>query len=101
MLGRSPFAKLVRSQLDVFVQDHRVLLDEAAQRLTAYNRAERSDAEELYGDYVDSTDAVADALAEMRDHYARTLDDPDAYVEAFNRAARRRLPGVADDLENH
>ena len=41
-------------------------------------RAERDEAEELYGDYVDAVETGTELLADMRDHYARTLDDPDA-----------------------
>jgi erythromycin esterase-like protein len=97
---RSRFGAIVDTQLDVFVRDHRDLLDEVDERLAAYNRADRSEAEELYGDYVDAVDAAADALAEMRDHYARTVDDPDGYERAFNRAAARRLPQSARELDS-
>jgi hypothetical protein len=84
----------------MFVRDRRDLIDDVEERLAAYNRAERSDAEELYGDYVDAVDAAADALAEMRDRYADTVDDPDGYAQAFNRAAARRLPEYARELES-
>jgi hypothetical protein len=36
----------------------------------------------------------------MRDHYAATVSDPDAYVHEFNRAVARRLPAFAGELEN-
>jgi len=57
-----------------------------------YDRADRGDAEEAYGDYMDVVDAVKDALADMRDGYARTLDETagEEYVATFERAARRR-----------
>ena len=97
---RSRFAGIVDTQLDVFVRDHRDLIDEVDQRIAAYNRADRSEAEELYGDYVDAVDAAADALAEMRDSYARTVDDPEEYERAFNRAAARRLPEYGRELES-
>jgi hypothetical protein len=100
VFGRSRFGKLVEMQLDLFVRDHRTELGDVGERLEAYNRADRSDAEELYGDYVDAVDAVADALAAVRDHYAATLDDEGAYVRTFNRAAARRLPDVARELQN-
>jgi hypothetical protein len=95
---RSRFAGIVETQLDVFVRDQHALIDEAERCLAAYNRADRDEAEELYGDYVDAVDAAADALAEMRDHYARTVAAPDEYADAFNRAAARRLPEYAREL---
>ena len=100
MLGRSRFAKIVATQLDVFVRDHRNVIEEARQRLDQYNRAERSEAEELYGDYVDAVETGTEILADMRDHYARTVDDPDGYVDAFNRAVAKRLPEYALEIEN-
>jgi hypothetical protein len=36
----------------------------------------------------------------MRDHYARTIDDPDDYLRTFNRAVAKRLPEYALELEN-
>ena len=100
MFGRSRFGKLVEMQLDVFLADHRALLADADDRLAAYNRADRSEAEELYGDYVDAVDVAVDALVDMRDHYARSVDDPADYVRAFDRAVARRLPAYAAALEN-
>jgi hypothetical protein len=100
MLGRSRFAKLVETQLDVFVRDHPEVLDEVGERLAAYNRADRSEAEELYGDYLDAVETGTEILADMRDHYARTLDAPDEYVRAFNRAVAKRLPEYALRLED-
>jgi FMN phosphatase YigB (HAD superfamily) len=100
VFGRSRFAKLVDSQLDVFLHDRRDLVEDVSERLDAYNRSDRAEAEELYGDYVDAVDNAVDALAEMRDHYARSVDDPDEYVRAFDRAVARRLPEYAAALQN-
>jgi hypothetical protein len=100
MLGRSRFAKIVTTQLDVFVRDHRDVIEEARQRLEQYNRAERSESEELYGDYVDAVETGTEILADMRDHYAATVDDADDYERAFNRAVAKRLPEFALELEN-
>jgi hypothetical protein len=97
---RSRFAEIVDTQLEMFVHDRRDLIEDVQQRLAAYNRADRAEAEELYGDYVDAVDVAADALAAMRDSYARTLDEPDEYARAFNRAAGRRLPEYARELES-
>ena len=38
-------------------------------------------------------------LADMRDHFARTLDDADEYVGAFNRVVAKRLPAYSDAVE--
>jgi hypothetical protein len=100
IFGRRRFAPLVESQLDVFVQDHGDLVEAARQRLADYDRADRAEAEERYGDYVDAVDEGADLLAEIRDGYARTVDDPDGYVRTFNRAVARRLPELAFRIEN-
>jgi hypothetical protein len=100
MFGRNRFAKLIDTQLDVFVRDHRDVLDDVEKRLEAYNRADRSEAEELYGDYVDAVETGTEILADMRDHYAQTVDDPDAYIRTFNRAVAKRLPEYALEIEN-
>jgi hypothetical protein len=100
MFRRSRFAKLIDTQLDVFVREHREVLDEAEQRLEVYNRADRSEAEELYGDYVDAVETGTEILADMRDHYAQTVDTPEEYIRAFNRAVGKRLPEFAHEIEN-
>lgn len=100
MLGRSPYAKLIDTQLDLFMRDHRDVLDDVGERLRAYNSADRDDAEELYGDYVDAVETGTEILADLRDHYARTLDDPDRYVRDFDRAVKRRLPEFGLEIEN-
>ncbi len=100
MFGRSRYAKVIDSQLDLFVREQRDVIDEAAERLELYNRADRSEAEELYGDYVDAVETGTEILADMRDHYGATLDDRDAYTTAFNRAVARRLPQFATEIQN-
>jgi hypothetical protein len=90
---RRRFADVVGRQLHVFAEDEaRGLLAEVQEMKERYDRADRDDAEEAYGDYMDVVDAVKDALADMRDGFARTLDDSAAeeYAAAFERAARRR-----------
>lgn len=95
MFGRSRFAKLAETQIELFLREHADVVADAAERLAAYDRAERTEAEELYGDYVDAVDTGAEILAEMRDHFARTVDDADEYVDAFNRVVAKRLPAYA------
>ena len=93
---RNRFGELVRRQLDLFAEDEAVLLEEANEAERAYDAAEREEAEELYGDYQLVLDSVAERLGELRDTYARTLDESaaDEYAAAFERAARRRHPRV-------
>jgi hypothetical protein len=100
VFGRSRYTEVVDAQIALFVTERRSMIDEARQRLDRYNRGDRSDAEELYGDYVDAVEAGTEILAEMRDHYGATLDDPDAYVTAFNRAVAKRLPEFGAEIEN-
>ena len=68
----------------------------AGSALDAYNSASKDEAEELYGDYVDTVDLARDALLEYRDTYARTLDAEaaEAYEDVFNDLARKRLPSA-------
>jgi hypothetical protein len=100
MLRRARYTKIIDAQLDLFVHDNEYVLDDVADRLEAYNRAERNQAEELYGDYVDSVETGTEILADMRDHYAATLEQPDAYLREFNRAVARRLAPFALEIEN-
>ena len=100
MFRRKQFASLIDSQLDLFLRDRRDVLEEVRERLEAYNRASRDEAEELYGDYLDAVETGTEILADMRDHYARSLEDPDGYVREFNRAVARRLPEYALEIEN-
>jgi hypothetical protein len=98
ILRRAPFREVISRQLDVFGADEADgLLAEVAARKRVYDDAERDEAEEAYGDYVDAIDAVKDALAEMRDRFAATLDEEEAekYAPAFENAARRRWRWLA------
>jgi len=100
MFGRSRFKKLIDAQLDLFVREHRDVIEDVHARLEAYHVADRSQAEELYGDYVDAVETGTEILADMRDHYARTVADADEYVRAFNRAVEKRLPEYGLEIEN-
>jgi isocitrate dehydrogenase kinase/phosphatase len=100
MFGRARFTNVIESQLELFEREHADAIDEAQERLDAYNRAERDEAEELYGDYVDAVETGTEILADLRDHYAQTLEDPERYVREFNRAVAKRLPRFALEIEN-
>ena len=86
------FADLIARQLDVFTEDSGDVFEEIRYRKGLYDRADRDDAEELYGDYIDAVETGTEALAEMRDRFKRTLDDDAAeeYEQEFNRAVKRR-----------
>jgi hypothetical protein len=102
MFGRGRYANLISRQLDLFEREHADVIREAQERLALYNAAERDEAEELYGDYVDALETGTEALADLRDHFARTLDDDAAerYEREFNRAVAKRFAPFALDLEN-
>ena len=74
-LGRRRFVDVIERQLDLFSADEAELLDEAAASDAAWTSAPREESEERYGDYQLVVDAVADRLAEIRDHYASALDE--------------------------
>jgi isocitrate dehydrogenase kinase/phosphatase len=102
MFRRRRFADLIARQLDLFERDHADVIAEAQARLDAYNRAERDEAEELYGDYVDAVEAGTEILADMRWEYTRTLDDDatEEYEAEFNRAVMKRLPRFGLEIDN-
>jgi hypothetical protein len=102
-LGRGGrFRDLIARQLDLFEREQRDLIEEAAQRLEAYNLAERDEAEARYGDYLDVVESGTEILADLRDAYARTLEEgiDERYEREFNGAVARRLPRFAAELEN-
>jgi hypothetical protein len=97
-LRRDPFRDVVARQLELFAVDESDgLLADVRDLEQRYNRTDREASEEAYGDYVDAVDAVTDALADMRDRFAATLDDEAAeeYEHAFENAARRRWRWLA------
>ena len=102
MMFRRPFADLIRRQLDLFAEGHADLIAEVAAAERAYDRADRDDAEERYGDYSDLVETATEALADLRDHFAATLEEEPAerYCEAFNRAILKRWPPFALEIEN-
>jgi isocitrate dehydrogenase kinase/phosphatase len=102
MFGRARFRDVIGRQLDLFEREHADVVREAQERLELYNAAPRDEAEELYGDYVDALETGTEILADLRDHFARTLEEADAerYEREFNAAVAKRLRPFALDLEN-
>ena len=86
--------RVVAAQLDLFVEEHGELLEDCERALAAYNGAPREEAEGRYGDYLDLVETGNELLADMRDHYAASLDEGAAadYERLFARAVARRLP---------
>lgn len=99
---RGRFDELVQRQLALFEVDERELLQEAAAAEEEWNRVGRDEAEEAYGDYQLVVDAIADRLLDIRESFARTIDDDAAeeYVAAFSRAATRRFRRYATLLSD-
>ena len=97
---RSKYAAVIDAQLDLFLREHQDVLEDVATRLEQYNAAERDEAEELYGDYVDAVETGTELLADLRDNYAQALEDPEPYLHDFNRAVAKRLPEYALEIEN-
>ena len=101
-LRRARFADLISRQLDLFERDHRGLINNCVAAERTYNRADRDQAEERYGDYVDLVETGTEVLADLRDNFASTLDDDaaDEYVAAFNRAVLKRFRRFALEIED-
>jgi hypothetical protein len=100
---RNRFADLISRQLDVFAEDEaHGLLEEVRDAKAKYDRADRDEAEEVYGDYVDVVEAATEALADMRWRYAETLDEAGVaeYEAAFNRAVQKRWPPLGLEIDN-
>ncbi len=102
MFRRKRFADLISRQLDLFEREHAGVIAEAETRLDAYNRADRDEAEELYGDYVDVVETGTEILADIRWSFWKTLDDDtaEAYEAEFNRAVAKRFPRFGFEIEN-
>jgi hypothetical protein len=101
VIRRRRFSDLVRRQLDLFEGEHAGLLRDCAAAEGAYNRSERDEAEERFGDYLDLVETGTEVLARLRDGYAATLDEVAAeeYEVAFNRAVAKRFRPFALRIE--
>ena len=102
MIFRRRFDDVVSRQLDLFEREHAGLIADCAAAERAYDRAHRSEAEERYGDYVDLVETATELLADIRDHFASTLEEQAAeeYERTFNRAVLKRLPRFALEIED-
>ena len=102
MFRRKRFADVIARQLDLFEREQRMLIEQCVRAERAYDRADRAEAEERYGDYVDLVETGTEILADLRDRFAETLDEATAeeYEEAFNRGVAKRFPRFALEIEN-
>jgi hypothetical protein len=98
---RRRFREVIERQLAFFEQDDFDLRTDVDRALEKYDGAERDEAEELYGDYQLTIEAATDRLAELRDTYARTLDEREAerFVREFNDAVVERWRDLALTIE--
>jgi hypothetical protein len=98
---RGRFVDLVERQVALFAAENEGLIRDTEAALAAYNRAARDEAEERYGDYLDLVETGTDALVELRDNFAATLDEDsyEEYHEVFNRTVRKRLPRFGLELD--
>jgi hypothetical protein len=101
-LRRARFSDLIERQLDLFARENRGLIEDCIAAERSYNRADRDEAEERYGDYVDLVETGTEVLADLRDHFASTLDEEAAeeYDAAFNRAVLKRFRRFALEIED-
>jgi hypothetical protein len=100
---RGRFADVIARQLDVFAEDEaHGLLEEVREAKAKYDHADRDEAEEVYGDYVDVVEAATEALADMRWRYMATLDEArgEEYEAAFNSAVQKRWPPLGLEIDN-
>jgi hypothetical protein len=95
------FAQIIESQLDLFEQQDADFLARVDNAERDYDRADRDDAEEAFGRFQELVEHGTEALAEMRDAYAATLDSDSAddYIAEFNAAIHRRLPRFALEID--
>ena len=103
MLRRKRFSDVIARQLDVFAEDEaNGLFAEVREKKELYDRVDRSEAEEMYGDYVDVVEATTEALVDMRYRFRSTLDEAtgEEYEEAFNRAVKKRWPHLGLEIDN-
>jgi len=95
------FGELIDRQLDLFEREDADFLARVDEAEREYDRADREDAEEVFGRFQELVEHGTEALAELRDAYASSLDEDSAaeYVAEFNETVRRRLPRFALEIE--
>src|SRR5581483_2076546 len=99
---RRRFADVIERQLRLFAEEHAELIQQVDRAERIYDRADREQAEYRYSEYADLVEEATEILADLRDHFASTLDEPaeERYCAAFNRAVLKRWPPFALEIEN-
>jgi len=99
---RQRYADVIHRQLELFRREQAGLFGEIDAAEERYDRADRDEAEELYGDYQDLVETGTEILADLRDHFASSLGERAAeqYEAEFNDAVRRDLPRFGLEIEN-
>jgi hypothetical protein len=98
----SRFSDVISRQLDLFEVDQRAVIEDAETALQKYNAADRDEAEARYEEYLDLVETGTEELAALRDNFASVMDEEAAedYEAEFNRAAARRFPRFALEIED-
>jgi hypothetical protein len=93
---------VIRRQLDLFEREQTALIVECEESERAYDAADRGEAEERYGEYLDLVETGTELLAGLRDNFASTMDEEtaDEYEQGFKRAVVERLPRFAVEIED-
>ena len=101
MIFKRRFGELIDRQLELFAQDNAELFERAADAEADYRAAGRDEAEERFGELQDVLAEGTEALVEVRETYAETLEAEAAaeYQAAFDFAVLRRFPQFALELE--
>ena len=99
---RRRFGALIDRQLALWAEEYAGFVRDVDAAERAYDDAERDEAEERYGDYLDLVETGTELLAAVRDAYAATLEEETAatYEAEFNRAVVRRWPRFGLELED-
>lgn len=99
---RGRFSEVIARQLHLFEEQDAEFLRRVDEAERAYDDADSEDAEEVYGRYQELVEHGTEALGEMRDAYAGTLepDDAEEYVAEFNQTVIDRLPRFGLEIED-
>jgi hypothetical protein len=99
---RGRFSEVIARQLDLFEEQDADFLRRVDEAERAYDDADSQDAEEVFGRYQELVEHGTEALGEMRNAYAGTLDpdDADEYVAEFNQTVIDRMPRFGLEIED-
>jgi hypothetical protein len=102
LFRRSRFDGVIRRQLALFEQEQASLITEVRAAERAYDAAARDEAEAKYSEYADLVETATEALADVRDHFARSLAEDAAteYEAEFNAAVAKRWRAFGLEIEN-